>query len=298
MSRSSASASSSSGPLGSLSSLGSLPSGLRFDGSAQAFPSWKFTIGAYKVMLMHKLKDVVEQPRPRKRAAAAAAAVAAAQAPAASAAAPNAVAAALMSGASVVNAPDTAAAAQAAAASAAAVAANDVQSAADQAWDERADRAFGLLVLCFTSPTLIALARTVEMGDAHALWTLLMNRYERKTIVSQAHVMESFLQTRMDEDEAVDAFVARLKNNVELLASMNEQPSETMQKHILIAGVKELPMFATIVQTLSLQSGVMSFDTIVTHLVDHQERMRRKAASGNRGGDVALCACEREPASI
>src|SRR5680860_1678731 len=68
---------------------------------------------------------------------------------------------------------------------------------------------------------------------------------------------------------------------------MNEAPSEVMQKHILMAGVKDLPMFTTLVQTLSLQAGVLTFDEIVTHLVDHQERMRREASSSNRKGDVA-----------
>src|SRR5680860_507999 len=241
MSRSSASssASSSSGSLGSLTSLASLPASLRFDGSAQAFPNWKFNMSTY--MLMQKLFDVLEQPRPRKRAAAAAAAAAATPfAPAASVAASGSADAGSSSG-------SPAASASADAAAQAAAAAVDVQSAADQAWDERAERAFGLLALCFNSATLTALARTVDMGDAHALWTLLVNRYERKTIMSQAHVMETFLQSRMDEDEAVDAFVARLKNSVSLLASMNEAPTEVMQKHILMAGVKDLPMFTTLV---------------------------------------------------
>lgn len=52
-------------------------------------------------------------------------------------------------------------------------------------------------------------------------------------------------------------------------------------------------MCATSVQTISLQSGVMSVDTIVTDIVDHQQRRRREAVSESRRRRDALRACER-----
>jgi transposase InsO family protein/uncharacterized membrane protein YgcG len=251
MSRSSASPASSSPSLGG--SLGSLPASVRFDGTPATFPLWKFNM--MTLLRMHKLHDVVLQPHPRKRAAAAAAAAAGASS-------------AAVGSASAMAAADDGAAAAAAA---------EVQSASDQLWEERADRAFGMLVLCFTSPTLTSLARQVDAGDAHAVWMLLVNRYERKTDATQVATNKSLLSARMEEGEAVDAYVARLKTLVTLLADMGEPVGQGLQKHILLEGLPA--SFATLVGMLRWQQGKMTLDEIVTHLVDHQESLHRAEAS-------------------
>src|SRR4051812_30341677 len=112
MFRSSPSSSSSSASSSSFASLGSLPPSVRFDGTASKFPDWKFNMLA--LLRMHKLHEQVLQPRPRKRAPAAGGMGAEAQEQEQDRDAEEAAA--------------------------------EIQSAADQLWEERADRAFGMLV--------------------------------------------------------------------------------------------------------------------------------------------------------
>ena len=146
-----------------------------------------------------------------------------------------------------------------------------VQGAADQLWDEQSDRAFGLLVLCLGTPQLTSLARQVAFGDVHGVWKLITNRYERKTVVSKTAAIKQVFAARMESNEHVDLFVARLKSLVSVLDEMGEHISEGMQKHILLTGLS--PTFSAFVQSLGLHQGLLTFDEIVMHLVDHQEAM-------------------------
>lgn len=160
----------------------------------------------------------------------------------------------------------------------------EIQAASDLLWEERADRAYGMLVLSFSSPALTSLVQQVTPGDAHGVWKLLLGRYERKTVASQAHVIEQLMSTRMEAGEHVDSYVARLKNTVSVLAEMGEPVSPSMQKHVLMQGLPS--SYSSLVQSLGLQQAALTFEDIVTHLVDHQEKLLlRERASGSGSGD-------------
>ena len=251
----SASSGSSSSGLGSLKSLSQQA---LFNGTPAMYPTWRFNMMA--LLRMQHLHEVVLKPLPRKvKAAAAAAAAAKAKAQAAD-------------GAADQNDEEDKKAA----------AANDVQDAADVLWEEKADRAFGVLVLSFTSTTLSTLVRaTVEEGDAHGVWTLLQKRYERNTTASQAHVLHETLNMALQENESIDAFVARLQTNAALLANMGETVTTSMQKYILLKGVPA--SYATLVQSLRLHQGKLEFDEIVAHLVDQEEHIKLKSGGNGRG---------------
>ena len=226
--------SSSSSSSSSSVSLGSVP---RFNGSAGEWPEFKFVMLA--ALRYQRVLDTVLAPHPRQVRAMA---VLAAAGPASEAEQKS---------------------------EAVLVAEGAVQSAADQQWEERADKAYCLLVLSLGTSSLTALARGCPQGDAYAVWQLLLGRYERKTVASQAAVFERLMAVRMEPGEAVDCFVARLKNFVLALAEMGEQTTETMQKHLLLKGLP--PSFESIKQTLGLRDGKATFDEIVSHLVDYQE---------------------------
>ena len=281
--------SSSSSSSGGAGGFGSLGASVRFNGDATLFPVYKFNMLA--LLRMHQLHEVVAKPLPKRAVAGAAQALAASAAasPAASAAASAAASLAqshMGDGAPAVgetrgaNAGGSAGGSAASGSAGGSAALDDLVSSADQQWYERADRAFGLIVLSFTSSTLTNLVRQVPVGDAHAVWNLLLARYERQSVASQAHIMEQFLSARMEEGEHIDSFVARIKNIVAMLADMEEPVQIGMQKHVLLKGLP--PSYSTLVMSLGLQQGRLKFDDIVLHLIDHQEELLRK--NGDNGG--------------
>jgi hypothetical protein len=247
MSASSSSSTSVSSSNSSLSGGGAhphIPTALRFAGEAKAFPDWKFHFASY--MRLHRLQDVIEKPHPREGRAAAS-----------------------PMSQSVDNAAEEAKEAA------------SVQSAADQLWDERADRAHAILVLCLATPALTSLARQVPLGDAHGVWKLLLARYERKTVISRSAVIQQLMNITMEPGEHVDLYVARMQSLETLMGEMGEVAlSQSMRKHLLLQGLS--PSFLPFVQSLGLHQGTLSFDEIVTHLVDQQEKLVADASSARR----------------
>jgi len=185
MSSSSYASSLASGSAASLAFTGSNAVGgpPRFDGKAASFPAWKFLMRTW--MLTHKLLDVLERPLPSSAAGALASAIAVATAGA------SAVAAA----AADVDAP---AQGQAGVEQGAGVQQGDaVRDSAEQEWRERADRAYGVLIMSLAgAPTMLSLAQRAPSGDAHAVWTMLQGRFERKTIANQAAALEQLMALR------------------------------------------------------------------------------------------------------
>jgi len=234
------------------------------------YPNWKYSMTAW--LRSNKLMDVVLKPATDKpKRASGAAAVAAVLSPSSSGSTGDA-------DMSNHQDDDTRSAA------------NDVQNAMEAAWRERADRAFGALVQSITgAPTLLTLVQaTVEQGDAHGVWSLLEKRCERKTVLSQTHVLQQVTSARMIDGEAMDSYLARVRSLVQMVDGMGESARDALLTHVLLTGLPD--EYATVVESIRLERN-MAFDDIVANLLDTEERlnmqMRSRTRVGGRYDDVA-----------
>ncbi|MDR3582098.1 MAG: hypothetical protein P4L67_02370, partial [Candidatus Pacebacteria bacterium] len=150
--------------------------------------------------------------------------------------------------------------------------------------DLRSKKVYALLLQALQENSLVELVMHVSPGDARGVWSTLLKRFERKSTANKAHVYDKLLQTRCAEDESIDSYVARIKNLKMLLGEMGEQLPTSMLQHVLMKGLPS--SYSALRQALQLQSS-LTFEEIVMHLVDHQERERLKEREEAAAGDEA-----------
>ncbi len=172
---------------------------------------------------------------------------------------------------------DQEASASAARASAASAAASALE---DNKFRDRCMKLHSILLLSLQDEPF-ELVMNCPVGDAHAMWVLLQDRYERKSTASKAHVWEMLFNVEMEHEESVDKYVARIKNLQVQLRGMGEEVPEGMAKHLLLKGLPS--SYETVVHALGLQPS-LSFEAICGHLIDHQEKVKIKTSVRGSGG--------------
>jgi hypothetical protein len=164
----------------------------------------------------------------------------------------------------------------------------------------RSEKAYAIL-LNLLEDDLIDLVAHVEPGDAHGVWTVLLDTYEAKSTASLCYKLDQLMNIQFrSEKESFDVFKARFTRLVAEVKEMGETISPAIQRYVLL---KSLPQaYEALVQSLKINDNI-SMDEVYTHIKDYveTEKRRRAKVSGTvaaqenvYGGEKAYALCERE----
>ena len=158
-------------------------------------------------------------------------------------------------------------------------------------------KAYGILISIFTEEQIM-LVNKVQHGNAHAVWKLITERYERTTMASQHQTRMKLHSTKMSHGELFDAYLARLNETAMRLATIvGKQVDESELLFILLQGLP--PSYELLVHSLQMKTDLTVEEASAT-IRDWQEQKsatiavtsnRRQdevhahfAGNGNRGG--------------
>jgi hypothetical protein len=133
---------------------------------------------------------------------------------------------------------------------------------------KKSRKAYSLLINCFGNEQL-QLVSTVQAGDAHGVWKVLLSRYDRKTTASKQALRMKLHGEKMLRSEKFDAFYARVKD-LELrlkLAGCAVPEDETL--HVVLQGLPS--SYEVVVQTIRMKEDV-TLESAAEHIRDFQER--------------------------
>ena len=233
---------------------------LHFAGDKALWPTFKNRIQAY--LVTQKLLEVLLYAG-QAEATSAAAATKAAAAAAAAVAAPN-------GGATSSSTPPAATPTP----TQAAVPTEEQQ----ELWAERSARVYAILVMCVQCPSLAMKINNVKFGDAHAVWKVLLARFENHSMHNLMQATDQLHQLKLDESEAapLDMFVARIRSLELALTELGQAPDEMKLKIVLLRGLPS--SYESAMKVLRMQ-GNLSFDEMVTQLETEEREMQAKRKS-------------------
>jgi hypothetical protein len=122
----------------------------------------------------------------------------------------------------------------------------------------RSKRAYGALMGCLGAVQL-RLCQFVPMGDAHGVWCILLENYERCSVTTRVQLIEKFFAMKQGSGEAVNVYVARLQETEHRLKEQGEEISGTMALFVLLRGATS--RFPTLVTLLKMRED-LTFDVL------------------------------------
>ena len=137
----------------------------------------------------------------------------------------------------------------------------------------KSEKAYAIL-LNLLEDELIDLIAHVDAGDAHGVWTVLLETYEAKSTASLCYTLDQLMNIQFDsKKETFDMFKARFTKLVLALKEMNEVVSAAIQRYVLL---RSLPNdYQALVQSLKINDSI-SFEETCTHIKDYYESTKRE----------------------
>ena len=137
----------------------------------------------------------------------------------------------------------------------------------------KSEKAYAIL-LNILEDELIDLIAHVEAGDAHGVWTVLLETYEAKSTASLCYTLDQLMNIHFDsKKESFDMFKAKFIKLVLALKEMNEIVSPAIQRYVLL---RSLPSgYKALVQSLKINDTI-SFEETCTHIKDYYESEKRE----------------------
>jgi hypothetical protein len=137
----------------------------------------------------------------------------------------------------------------------------------------RTEKAYAIL-LNLLDDELIDLVAHVEPGDAHGVWTVLLDTYEAKSTANLCHKLDLLMHIRFSpEKESFDVFRARFTRLVTQVKEMGETLSLAIQRYLLLKGLPKV--YDALVQSLKINDSI-SIDEVCNHIKDYVETERRR----------------------
>jgi hypothetical protein len=134
---------------------------------------------------------------------------------------------------------------------------------------KKGKKAYATLVNCLSNEQL-SLVSHVPLGNAHEVWNILIQRYERKTTASKAHTRDMLHKCKKESKESFDAYLSRVMQLILSLKEMKEVISEGELMYVLFNG---LPAeYDSVVQSLKVNDQV-KFNDACQHIRDCEEVM-------------------------
>lgn len=133
-------------------------------------------------------------------------------------------------------------------------------------------RAYALLISSL-SQNDVRRVMSVDDGDASGVWRALIDHYERKSIVSMAHLRRMMHKARMKEFRDFSLYFAYLNDIKARLNGMGEKVSDGEFVFAIFEGLgKE---YAGVIQTLEVQDK-LAVEEICTHIKNFEEKIKLK----------------------
>ena len=135
----------------------------------------------------------------------------------------------------------------------------------------RSRQAYSYILQCLPESLVLQAAATgVVSGDAYGLWKMLVDRFERKTVAVNHHLLGQLSQSKMEPGERFDSFLTRIQEIENRLRQNGQEVNDGM---MLFAVMNGLPMrFNTLRVALKMQP-TLTLETAVNHIRDHEEQM-------------------------
>jgi hypothetical protein len=128
-----------------------------------------------------------------------------------------------------------------------------------------------------------------EQGDAHALWTSLVDRFESDTDAKKQDLRRQLHLIKMKTDEGFDSYRGRLMTIVSQLAAAGDRVDEATVKSTLMMGLPRT--FASKVDTINeIGLSKKTLDELCKSLRDHHERLMLMKDEDDREAQVAAAA--------
>jgi hypothetical protein len=137
---------------------------------------------------------------------------------------------------------------------------------------KRSHTAFTFLLLCLL-PEQMKLVQHINKGDAYGVWRVLLDHYERKTLVCRLNLRKTFSNIRMQPEESFDSYISRFKQIVLQLNDDGEQLSATTVLATLLHGLPD--EYDQIVDTIGMNQNI-TFEEACSYIKDKQDKMKLK----------------------
>jgi len=151
----------------------------------------------------------------------------------------------------------------------------------------KCEKAYSIL-LNLLEDHLIDLVVNVEPGDAHRVWTVLLDTFEVKSTASLCHRLDLLMSIRFDtEKETFDGFKGRFTKLLLELKERGETISPAIQRYVLLRAMPT--RYESLVQSLKI-NDTLTIEEVYTHIKDYWEadfrRNHGKREESRRIGSV------------
>lgn len=142
---------------------------------------------------------------------------------------------------------------------------------------------------------LRVIARNVSKENVHVIrnsdtaykaWTALRNCFEKSGYAEKFSLWRRLLNTKLNENEPVDAYVKQIRNTLDELAMMKKNLPAEDQVFALLAGLP--PSFETIISTLEVATENLDFEYVVKRLYEFESRKKLQEQSVASNSDNAM----------
>lgn len=134
------------------------------------------------------------------------------------------------------------------------------------------EKAYAIL-LNLLDDEVIDLVAHVEAGDAHGVWTVLLETYETKSTASLCYTLDQFMNIKFDDRrESFDVYKARFMNLLVALKEMGEVVSLAIQRYVILRGLPDT--YEALVQSLKINDKLSMEETYI-HIKDYYEMQKR-----------------------
>jgi len=144
---------------------------------------------------------------------------------------------------------------------------------------KRSHRAYGMLLQSLQSEQL-RLVQHVQRGDAHGVWLILLDTYERKSMATKVQLLEQLFSLQMQRNDSIASYVAHLTEIERKLHAQEENISESILIYVLLRGLPST--FTSIVQLIKMKEKLEMKETI--ELLKSEEERQGIHTKGNGNG--------------
>jgi hypothetical protein len=138
--------------------------------------------------------------------------------------------------------------------------------------EQRSHTVFTFILLCLM-PEQLKLVQHITKGDAHGLWKVLVNHYERKTLASKLHLRKQFSTIKMEGNESFETYVARFSRLVMQLNDDGEEIGPTTVLATLLHGLPD--EYESVIDAISWNKDI-TFEEACSFIKDKQDRITSK----------------------
>jgi gag-polypeptide of LTR copia-type len=141
---------------------------------------------------------------------------------------------------------------------------------------QKSRAAYGAILRSISDTLLVQVEQGITKGDAHALWSNLLAKYERKTVASQHHTRGKLHAMKMERDESFDSYLSRVQEVCIRLVDMHCPVNDAELVYVVLQGLP--PMYEFVVESLKAIAD-LRLENVVERCRDFQETNAHRRTS-------------------